>query len=189
MPARATCGREHSAALGRPFLPVRHCCRGRCWQPQARAPWALLLSIHSQHSRAPPARDLGTMLPCRKAPSSTAGPPYSAVSHRHQPLATGKRGRKPQQAPLFCQLQLLHQLITLSLTVPIWFVRHSFPYSLLYLAHSWSATCSRKETLGMCTPLLSPSTHCTSAVAPRATHSPLPRSPSFLPLSAPAEQP
>lgn len=39
-------------------------------------------------------------------PSSTAGPPSSAVSHRPQPLATGKRGREPQQACLFCQLQL-----------------------------------------------------------------------------------
>lgn len=107
----------------------------------------------------------GTSAPCscasrQASPSSAAVPPHPAVSHSHQPLATGISGRKPQQMYLFCQLSwllLFYQFITLSLTVPIWFVRHSFPYSLLYLAHSWSATCSRRETLGTCTALLSPS--------------------------------
>jgi hypothetical protein len=35
--------------------------------------------------------------------------------------------------------------ITLSFTVPIWLVLHNLPYSLLYLAQSWSATYREKK--------------------------------------------
>lgn len=35
--------------------------------------------------------------------------------------------------------------ITLSFTVPIWLVLHNLPYSLLYLAQSWSATYKKEK--------------------------------------------
>lgn len=100
----------------------------------ARALFALPFPIYNQQSRA--------SLPGALAPCSNAGGPWlhntCRAPERLQALATSQspRSSKAQQAWLLCQRHLFYQFITLSLTVPIWFVRHSFPYSLLYLAHN-----------------------------------------------------
>lgn len=168
--ARVTCYGEHSTAFRSLFHPAQHCNSRGFWQQQGRALSALLLYIHRQDSLAPPDRDINTILLCLKASQSPQNcptqlhsqPQTSATSHMN-------KGQKSTADYLFFQLQPFYQFITLSLTVPIWFVRHSFPYSLLYLAHSWSATCSRRETLGSYTSLLPPpTTHPASSAVPTA---------------------
>lgn len=147
-PSQCCLLRECSAAAGASPPHPALLQRG-CWQPQPRLRCSAP-STHSQHSRVPPDRTLSTLFCYRQPPGNTIGSPCLSVSHRHQPLAMGK-GEERHSRCVFSDSS-----ITLSLTVPIWFVRHSFPYSLLYLAHSWSATCRRRAALGTHTPVLSP---------------------------------
>lgn len=76
-------------------------------------------------------------------PGSLAGPPHSVCAWAGKTRPTQKLSIKVHS--LYSNKFYLARSHTRSLTVPIWFVLHSLPYSLLYLAHSWSETYKRNE--------------------------------------------